>query len=146
MEASDGYIEGRLILPAGYDDGQRTSQIKSVSRLFAVPPNADLRVRSAIRFMSSAPPLMLSAEELAKRVGLSRSRFEHLFRENLGVSLGQWQRGIRLRTSMRLLADPRLRVKQIAAECGYACVQDFTRAFKAAFGVSPIRYRNSLSG
>lgn len=52
-------------------------------------------VRKALRVIRSVQGRRISAEELASRVGLSRSRFLHVFKEHMGIPLRpylQWAR------------------------------------------------------
>ena len=77
-----------------------------------------------------------SIEELADTLGVSTSRLAHGFRHEAGASPGQWIRQVRLEHARHLLAQG-LSVTEIAQELGYANPFNFTRAYKAAYGVPP---------
>ncbi|MBZ5670299.1 MAG: helix-turn-helix transcriptional regulator [Acidobacteriia bacterium] len=85
----------------------------------------------------------LRVSRLAAQVGLSRSRFEHLFKEQTGETLKSRLRLIRLTKAQSLLADYSLRIKEVASECGYSSSACFAHDFKKAFHVSPSQYRRS---
>lgn len=52
---------------------------------------------------------------------------------------------LRLDRSRELLTSEERSVSEIAAELGYSSPSNFSRAFKAKTGLSPIAYRNSQS-
>lgn len=107
---------------------------------------ADSRIQQVLELVEGPGGSLLAIEEIAAKVNLSRSRFEHLFRRETGVTIGRTLRTVRLNLAKRLLAYHALRVKEVASSCGYACTQDLTRAFKCAFGSSPSEYRRSING
>ncbi|WP_353959998.1 helix-turn-helix domain-containing protein [Chryseobacterium tructae] len=45
--------------------------------------------------------------------------------------------------SQKLITDKDIMIKEIAIECGYEYLQNFTRAFKKKFGVPPEHLRNN---
>ena len=48
---------------------------------------------------------------------------------------------IRLRRARQLLAESRMPIGAVAAECGFASLYHFSRAFHEASGISPSEYR-----
>lgn len=83
----------------------------------------------------------LTAETVARAVGLSVSRFHALFRARFGVSPMRYFAACRLARAARLLERSRLPLAEIALSVGYGDQSAFTRAFRRAFGSSPARYR-----
>lgn len=81
------------------------------------------------------------ASRYAEMMHISRSRFDHLFREQMGVSPFTYYKRIRLLNAEHLLACTDLPIKQIAERCGYQSALYFTQAFKAASGLTPSAYR-----
>lgn len=84
--------------------------------------------------------------ELAARLGLSRSRLEHLFKAQTSTTLRRYIRATRQTRAKALLQDPRLRVKEVASRCGYANTSSLTRGFECEYGISPSAYRGSTPG
>ncbi len=80
---------------------------------------------------------------LAAQVGLSRSRFEHLFKAETGVTFRSRSRSLRLERAQTLLADYALRIKEVGSQCGYSSTSYFAHDFKKFFQVSPSEYRRS---
>ncbi len=117
-------------------------------RAAAFPPSlvADVRVRTALATIQANYSSHLTSGGTAAALGLSRSRLEHLFKQETGATFRRKLQDVRLAVAQGLLADPTLRVKEIAARCGYAKTCDFTRAYHARFGVAPSEWRRSTFG
>ncbi|MDR3677420.1 MAG: AraC family transcriptional regulator [Acidobacteriota bacterium] len=80
---------------------------------------------------------------LAPLVNLSVSRTRHLFKREVGVSLGRFLRARHMEMVKRLLMDSFLSVKEIMAATGFAEADEtsFIREFKKTFGVTPGQFR-----
>jgi AraC-like DNA-binding protein len=79
--------------------------------------------------------------ELAQDVGLSRSRLAELFNLETGYSIRKFLTRIRLQYAETLLNHSDLPIGDIAAECGFATIQHFSRVFKQTHGRAPIDFR-----
>jgi AraC family transcriptional regulator len=85
-------------------------------------------------------PLELS--ELAGVAHFSPFHFHRLFSAWMGETLGDYLRRRRLElAAMRLAAQPRLPVLNVALSVGFGSSEAFTRAFKARFGSAPTNWR-----
>ena len=111
-----------------------------VGWLFAL---ADRQMSAAITAMHAEPAHSWTLQELAQRVGMSRSTFALKFKQTVGASpmeyLTQWRMllaGERLKNS----GDP---VSAIAQSCGYESESAFSTAFKRVVGCSPRQYSRS---
>ena len=85
-----------------------------------------------------------SVEEMAEEVGMSASHFQHLFKEEIGITPKAYLQSLRLEKARELLADSNrfLLIKEIALQVGLLNASHFTSAFKAKFGVSPSKFRD----
>lgn len=101
----------------------------------------DPRICSALTIVRQSTDRHVTVTDVASAVGLSDSRFEHLLRQETGSTFRELPLDVRLSEAISLAADPRLRVKEVAARCGYASTPCLTRAFKREFGVTPSKYR-----
>jgi AraC-like DNA-binding protein len=108
-----------------------------VGWLFAL---ADKQMAAAINAMHDDPAHRWTLQELAERVGMSRSTFALKFKETVGASpmeyLARWRMllaGDRLANS----GDP---VSVIALSLGYESESAFSTAFKRVMGCSPRQY------
>src|ERR1700722_12477787 len=105
--------------------------------LFAL---ADKQMREAITCMHDDPGHHWTLQELAERVGMSRSIFSLRFKETVGETpmeyLTRWRMllaGDRLKT----LDEP---ISDIASSLGYESESAFGKAFKRVMGCSPGQY------
>jgi len=100
-------------------------------------PVLDPRLRRALRILDHTLATPPRAEELARRVGLSRRQLERLFREDLATTPSAYARSLRLRHGHWLVTHTHRSVTDIAQECGFADASHFSRHVKAAFGATP---------
>jgi AraC-like DNA-binding protein len=83
----------------------------------------------------------LSVKEIARALGISVSHLRARFRASCGVSLGRHLRRLRLERACGLLRLSQRRVSEVGEVCGFSSIYSFSRAFHAAYGVSPLAYR-----
>ncbi|SDR99701.1 AraC family transcriptional regulator [Microlunatus soli] len=89
----------------------------------------------------------LSPRSIAAAHNISLSVLHRLFRVR-GITVAAWIRRLRLETARRLLTDPAsagVPVRRIGARVGYVDHSTFTRAFTAAYGMSPSAHRRISS-
>lgn len=102
------------------------------------------RVDRVIDYVREHYARPLTADALAQVAGLSVSRLNVLFRQETGQSPLEFVRYTRIECARRLLGDPDLSVKEIAALAGFDDVYHFSKVFRRIDGVSPSRYREAL--
>ena len=101
----------------------------------------DPRVRTALALMQQNLQGAWSPETLARAVNLSLSRFQHLFKAEVGMAPAHYLRALRLEQASKLLQTSDLTVKQIMNEVGVDDKSHFAREFKKAYGLTPTAYR-----
>lgn len=99
------------------------------------------RLRDAMKLIRSNLDKPLNVQELAEAVGLTRQRLQLGFQMIYGNSVGRIRDKVRMDLALDLVRDSKLSMIEIALETGYEHPASFTRAFKAAFGISPIQMR-----
>ncbi len=82
----------------------------------------------------------LSTQALASAAGVSDAYLRRLFKERYETSPKAYLQSLRLRHAKELLSLGFLSVGEIAAECGYASIYHFCRAFKSEIGMTPTEY------
>jgi AraC-like DNA-binding protein len=82
-----------------------------------------------------------SVPEAAAALGLSPSRFMHVFRDHVGVSFRRYRLWARLRIAMRAVAGGRS-LTRAAHDAAFASSSHLSDSFRRAFGVKP----SSLAG
>jgi AraC-like DNA-binding protein len=86
----------------------------------------------------------LTLKDLARVANVGRSRFMTLFREATGGSPHQYIQGKRIAEARRLLADPSLQIKQIAAMTGFEDRFYFSKVFRRVDGLTPTQFRAAV--
>jgi AraC-like DNA-binding protein len=85
-----------------------------------------------------APP---PVKEMAQRLGVSGDYLRHLFKRHFGIGIKEFSLEKRLEKARGLLLHSPLRLKEIAAACGFANERAFCTAFKAHAGVTPGEFK-----
>ena len=98
------------------------------------------RIRSQIY---NEPFVTYSVDLLAKEATLSRSSFQHIYRELFQTTVSKDIISARIDYARYLLASTSFSVSQIASMCGYHSDVYFMRQFKATLGVTPSQYREN---
>lgn len=96
------------------------------------------RARRALERSLDQPPAI---EELAHAVGLTRQRLQQGFRQLYGTTVGQIRDTLRIEHALYLIRNTQMTMIDIGMEVGYEHPASFTRAFKTAYGVSPMQMR-----
>lgn len=99
------------------------------------------KVRAAKTIIEENLDDPLEVTELARVVGLSRQKLQIGFQLLFNESVGRVYKQVRLARAVSLVSGTNMPMIQVALECGYEHAGSFTRAFKQAFGESPIRIR-----
>ncbi len=81
------------------------------------------------------------AEEIAGKLNISTSYFQHIYKKLFGVPVNQDIIKGRIENAARLLHGTDASVSEIAEQCGYENLEHFSRQFKKIKGVSPQKYR-----
>ena len=109
------------------------------------PTVADARVLDVLETVERELGRPQSVKRIAAQLRLSPSRFEHLFKKQIGQTFKDFVRAARMTRAKKMLQDPTLRIKEVAAAVGYANASDFTRDFRKQYGRSPSRSRSPSS-
>jgi AraC family transcriptional regulator len=104
----------------------------------------DRRMHAVIDHIDRHLDQKLELAALAAVAHLSSFHFHRLFSAWLGEPLGDHVRRRRLEVAaLRLRAQPRVPVLQVALAVGFGSGEAFTHAFRARFGCSPTEWRKS---
>ncbi|MCS3530411.1 helix-turn-helix transcriptional regulator [Chryseobacterium sp. JUb7] len=83
----------------------------------------------------------IKAEEIGKLIGINQNKIRKEFKAHYHITVTDYIFELRMLKAKKLIIDKNMMIKEIAIECGYEYVQNFTRAFKKKFGVSPEKLR-----
>ena len=101
------------------------------------PAGAVARVTRIVRRIEREPDAELTIERLAEEARLSPYHFLRVFEAIAGVTPHQYIRRMRLRDAAARLAASRMKISDVALDCGFGDVSNFNRAFRGEFGMSP---------
>jgi AraC-like DNA-binding protein len=105
------------------------------------PLNADARVVHALRTVDRYPASAWTLNRLANVSSLSLYHFLRTFDRITGVTPHQYVLRARLRHAAVRLVRESGSILDLALDCGFGDISNFTRAFRNEFGASPRRYR-----
>ncbi|NTX35949.1 AraC family transcriptional regulator [Myxococcus sp. CA033] len=101
------------------------------------------RLAEALHLLHMDPARPWSVEELASRVGMSRTRFALLFQERIGQPPVAYLAHLRLELVTRRLRDGEESIAEIAHAVGFESQSGLNRAFRRRFGQTPSAFRKS---
>ena len=114
-----GVLEERGIVPSG-------------------PAEYDERVLAALELMNAAElGERFDFEQLAAGVGISPSHLIRLFRQDLQTTPQRYWENLRVEHARRRLLQPKVLVKEVAADLGFTHLSHFTKWFKRHTGKPP---------
>lgn len=98
-------------------------------------------VQRAQDLIRREPVANLSMAALANEAGTSQRNLARLFRQEAGMSVGEYVEATRLDLARQLLEGGDLPIKSIAAASGFSSAEALRRAFAQRIGVTPTEYR-----
>ncbi len=99
-------------------------------------PFMDPRIQDCLAALPRPLPESLSGAHLAKKAGLSSSRFAHLFRAHTGMPLRPYLRWLRLQHALAAIAHG-LNLTEAAHASGFSDSAHLSRSFRSTFGIAP---------
>ncbi len=108
-------------------------------------PETDPSLVTRVNQLAHRVETPVSIKELAHSLGISQSHLRARFRASCEVSLGRHLRRLRLERACGLLRLTPERVTEVAAQCGFTSIYTFSRAFRAAYGKTPMEYRRGAN-
>jgi AraC family transcriptional regulator len=113
-----------------------------VSRESRARSEYERRMRRVLEYIDAHLDRPLDLGTLAEVACFSAYHFHRLFAAWMGETLGDYVRRRRLElAAVRLAAQPRTRVLDVALGVGFGSAEAFARAFKSRFGCSPSVWR-----
>jgi len=95
----------------------------------------------ALRLMRREYDREIPVSECAAVCRMSESRFQHVFRETMGIPPHRYLLSIRMQTARDMLMHTDLRISEAAAQCGFTDSLYFSRIFRRECGMSPRQWR-----
>ncbi len=107
------------------------------------PVRAEARVAAACSYIEAHLDEPLSLTDVARHAAVSVSTLQRLFRDVLGLSVGDHLRRLRMDRARRLLEQDAASVTEVALMAGYGSAANFATAFKRLYGLTPSECRRT---
>jgi transcriptional regulator GlxA family with amidase domain len=98
-------------------------------------------LRRVVRFVNDYIDTKLTWDDIADGIGMDRYAFGRRFKLTTGITPHQYVIRCRIRKAMKLLADGRSSLADIALEVGCSCQSHFTTLFRDHVGTTPGKFR-----
>lgn len=102
-------------------------------------------VRQAIQYINARYTEMITLQEVANHVSISKNYFSELFKKVTGLNFIEYLIHLRMQRAKELLATTTLKIYEIAEQCGFNDVKHFSKLFKKLVRLSPAEYRERWS-
>ena len=107
------------------------------------PKTRDRRVQAIRVLLEGSFHRKLGLREMSETVNLSPWRLAHLFKSETGMSPQRYLTLVRLQRAKDQLESTFLSIQEIGAAVGIPNPSQFTKSFKAAYGMTPVEYRKT---
>jgi transcriptional regulator GlxA family with amidase domain len=131
-------VARRTVVPPHRDGGQAQYIHRPV-------PDPQVATTTAARTWALArlhEPLQL--RDMAEQEAMSVRTFTRRFREEVGISPGQWLTQQRVERARHLLESTDLSMDQVATNAGFGTAQSMRQHLQTALGVTPTGYRRTF--
>lgn len=131
-------VARRTVVPPHRDGGQA----QYIERPLPEPRQSSTTTARAWALGRLHEPIQL--RDMADQVAMSVRTFTRRFREEVGVSPGQWLTRQRVERARHLLESTGLSVDQVAHDAGFGTAQSMRQHLQSALGVTPTTYRRTF--
>ncbi|MEU5999576.1 MULTISPECIES: helix-turn-helix domain-containing protein [unclassified Streptomyces] len=131
-------VARRTVVPPHRDGGQA----QYIQRPVPEPQFATTTSARAWALARLHEPIQL--RDMADQESMSVRTFTRRFREEVGISPGQWLAQQRVERARHLLESSDLSVDQVARDAGFGTPQSMRQHLQAALGVTPTAYRRTF--
>ncbi|MFA3876537.1 GlxA family transcriptional regulator [Streptomyces sp. MMCC 100] len=131
-------VARRTVVPPHRDGGQA----QYIERPVPDPQQSSTTGARAWALGRLHEPIQL--RDMAAQESMSVRTFTRRFREEVGVSPGQWLTRQRVERARHLLESTALSVDQVARDAGFGTAQSMRQHMQTALGVTPTGYRRTF--
>ncbi|MFI5807216.1 GlxA family transcriptional regulator [Streptomyces sp. NPDC051561] len=131
-------VARRSVVPPHRDGGQS----QYIQRPVPEPQLATTTAGRAWALGHLHEPIQL--RDMAEQESMSVRTFTRRFREEVGISPGQWLTQQRVERARHLLESSDLSIDQVARDAGFGTAQSMRQHLQAALGVPPTVYRRTF--
>jgi transcriptional regulator GlxA family with amidase domain len=131
-------VARRTVVPPHRDGGQA----QYIERPVPDPQQSSTTNARAWALGRLQEPIRL--RDMAEQESMSVRTFTRRFREEVGISPGQWLTQQRVERARHLLESTALSVDQVARDAGFGTAQSMRQHLQATLGVTPTAYRRTF--
>jgi AraC family transcriptional regulator len=116
----------------------------AISKMDIVPCRGGLppaRLKRVLEYIESNLDKNITLSELARVANMSLYYFAVLFRQSTSLSPHRYVLSKRVERAKELLQNPKLSVLEVSMNVGFEHQNNFARAFRRVFGVSPTEFK-----
>ena len=121
----------------------KISQISNSNDLTTQPLPS--HIMEAVSFLQTNYAKKITAENLAWKLGISRTKLMTTFKEYTGITLNNYLTQYRIKKAIQHLLDGET-VQVVAEKCGFGDPSNFIRAFRTQYNTTPINYIKKVKG
>ncbi|HEX8033385.1 MAG TPA: response regulator [Ktedonobacterales bacterium] len=130
----------------GSDEWKRILQECGDKGLLAQPRREQRDIVAQVKeFIEQNYPSDISITQIAETLQVTPNYLSALFHKRMGITFIKYLTKIRLLRAKELLADPAMRVQQVAELVGYTGTRHFTKLFTSYFGYYPSEQRKQVT-
>ena len=131
-------VARRTVVPPHRDGGQA----QYIERPVPLPQQATTTAARAWALGRLHEPIQL--RDMAEQEAMSVRTFTRRFREEVGISPGQWLTRQRVERARHLLESSDLSIDQVARDSGFGTAQSMRQHLQTVLGVTPTAYRRTF--
>lgn len=99
-------------------------------------------IRQAVEYIENDYASMISMDQLAEHISMSKYHFIRTFSASTGVTPGAYLTRVRIEKAMEVLRGTSHSIEQIATQVGYSSGSYFIKAFRSLTGLTPGEFRS----
>ena len=100
------------------------------------------KLTDIISFISDNALNKITIDEICEKTYISKHHLCRIFKENMGVTIGEFIRKRRISVAKQLLRNNDYKITEIAQKCGFSDNGFFTKVFSKEVGITPSAFRN----
>ncbi len=100
-------------------------------------------VRAAMTLLEGRIEDPTPVPRVCRELGVSQRKLERLFKRDIGCTIVQYSKLLRLQYARVLLSSTRMSIREVSAACGFNSMSYFSQSFLQAFGKKPSEYRQA---
>lgn len=113
---------------------------RCASSLIGRPPSGSSAVGRALAHIHAHSDRQVRIQDVTTVAGVSRQHLARIWKKHVGIPLNFYLSAVRIERAKALLEADKLKIIEVAMECGFGSLSQFNRSFLRTTGVSPSRW------